>query len=125
MTVRYRSGVRRGVIAASLVLVGCVEIDPAFYDDPLVSTSDPGTTSTTTDDPGSTASTEGETSSSNGSSSGGGVPAAFCDGVDDAVVFCTDFEEGDLDHWDDVDGNIEVENVLTPDPGPRGATRPG
>jgi|GEM_PF-2469731 len=122
MTVRYRSGVRRGVIAASLVLVGCVEIDPAFYDDPLVSTSDPGTTSTTTDDPGSTASTEGETSSSNGSSSGGGVPAAFCDGVDDAVVFCADFEDGDFEQWNDLDGNGFETNELVPGDGPRNAT---
>lgn len=93
------------VLALGVLVSSCVEIDPAFYED-----MPPGSGST-----GSPATTSG------GTSSGGSIPAAFCDGVDEAVVFCTDFEEGDLEQWDDYDGNIVVENVLTVDPGPRGA----
>lgn len=117
----YRGLVARptAVVVTTLLLAGCAEINPAFYEDDDASTSStPGSTSGTTAIPATSSSSSGGTSSSSG---GSGVPAAFCETVDDAVVFCTDFEEGDLDIWDDIDGNIDVENVLTSDPGPRGA----
>ncbi len=97
---------------------GCVEIDPAFYEEVSASSGDAGT-ATSTGAAGSSGTASA--TASGASSSGPQIPAAFCDDVDDAVVFCTDFEEGHLEQWDDYDGNIVVENVLTVDPGPRGA----
>lgn len=100
-------------LAIGATVSGCVEIDPAFYED-VTGSSDAGSSAA---EPTSTGSDDAD-----GTSTGPmGPPAAFCDMVDDAVVFCTDFEEGNLDHWDDYDLNDSVENVLTPDPGPRGA----
>lgn len=133
MTVRYRVWVVRGLIAAGLGLglAGCVEIDPAFYDDPLVSDTEPSTTSigvasttaasSTSGSPDTTSSSSSTTASVSSSSSGGGVQAAFCDEVDDAVVFCADFEDGHFERWNDLDGNGFETNELVPDEGPRDA----
>ncbi len=109
------SGVGRwGAAAVALLVGGCVEIDPAFYED--VSSSGFGAGTGT----GTGAGTS--TGTGTGTSSGAGPVAEFCEGVEEAVVFCADFEQGHLDVWDDVDGNISVENVLALEPGPRGAT---
>jgi len=43
-----------------------------------------------------------------------------CADVDDDVVFCTDFEEGTLETWNDYDENPEEMNVVIPDEGPQG-----
>lgn len=43
-----------------------------------------------------------------------------CLGNDDNWVFCTGFEEGNLDQWDDYDGNPTVTNTLMQHPGPFG-----
>jgi hypothetical protein len=46
-----------------------------------------------------------------------------CLGNDENWVFCTGFEEGNLDLWDDYDGNPPETNTLLNHPGPFG--RPG
>lgn len=51
------------------------------------------------------------------------LPAAVgaqseCASAPAAWVFCTDFEEGDFDQWDDWDGNPAPTNALVADPGP-------
>lgn len=43
-----------------------------------------------------------------------------CLGNDENWVFCTGFEEGNLDLWDDFDGNPTVTNTLLQHPGPFG-----
>lgn len=43
-----------------------------------------------------------------------------CLGNDPAWIFCTGFEEGNLDIWDDYDGNPPETNTLLPHPGPFG-----
>lgn len=43
-----------------------------------------------------------------------------CQDLDDDVVFCTDFEEGDLETWDDFDQNPDDMNDVVPDDGPFG-----
>jgi hypothetical protein len=96
-------------VIAVVCLVGaghataCVEIDPAFYDDAT----------------GTGASTTGDTAAA--STGASGPSAITCDDLDPAVVFCTDFEEGHLDQWDDYDDNVSVDNVLALDPGARDA----
>ncbi len=56
----------------------------------------------------------------------GSVPAARgqanqpCLGNDENWVFCTGFEEGNLDLWDDYDGNPTETNTLMAHPGPFG-----
>lgn len=46
----------------------------------------------------------------------GAQPA--CTEAPGAWIFCTDFEEGDFDLWDDWDGNPAPANTLVADPGP-------
>ncbi|MEN8007545.1 MAG: hypothetical protein ABFS42_11050 [Candidatus Krumholzibacteriota bacterium] len=46
--------------------------------------------------------------------------APTCLGNDENWVFCTGFEEGNLDLWDDYDGNPPETNTLVPHPGPFG-----
>jgi hypothetical protein len=41
-----------------------------------------------------------------------------CGAPDPAWVFCSDFEEGDLDAWDDFDGNPAPDHSIVEDPGP-------
>ena len=41
-----------------------------------------------------------------------------CLGIDGNWVFCTGFEEGNLDIWDDYDGNPPETNTLMSHPGP-------
>jgi hypothetical protein len=68
----------RGLLAVSVVLGGCVEIDPRFF------------------------------------------VGNACADTDEDVVFCTDFEEGDLEAWDDFDENPDDMNDVVPDDGPHG-----
>ncbi|MCR6722187.1 MAG: hypothetical protein NVV59_18285 [Chitinophagaceae bacterium] len=42
---------------------------------------------------------------------------------EEEIVFCTNFEEGNFDLWDDWDGNPAPSNVLVADPGPH--NKPG
>lgn len=86
------------MLLASLAAGACVEINPAFYES--------GTGEATAE--GTTAETAGPSPLS-------------CEDQPEAVVFCSDFEEGTLELWDDVDPNLQTENVLALDPGPRGA----
>lgn len=69
---------RVALLASSLGVGGCVEIDPRFW------------LGNACQDPG------------------------------DDVVFCTDFEEGDLETWNDFDQNPEDMNDVVPDDGPYG-----
>ena len=41
-----------------------------------------------------------------------------CLGIDENWIFCTGFEEGNLDLWDDYDGNPSETNLLMTQPGP-------
>lgn len=50
-------------------------------------------------------------------------PGQECLGNDPNWIFCTGFEEGNLDLWDDYDGNPPTTNTLMTDPGP--FDRPG
>jgi hypothetical protein len=43
-----------------------------------------------------------------------------CEDPSDDVVFCTDFEEGHLENWNDWDQNPEDMNDVVPDDGPHG-----
>jgi hypothetical protein len=43
-----------------------------------------------------------------------------CLGIDENWIFCTGFEEGNLDLWDDFDGNPPETNLLMVQPGPFG-----
>jgi hypothetical protein len=43
-----------------------------------------------------------------------------CQNASDDVVFCTDFEEGNLETWNDFDENPEDMNDVVPDDGPFG-----
>ncbi len=43
-----------------------------------------------------------------------------CEDASADVVFCTDFEEGDLETWNDWDQNPEDQNDVVPDDGPHG-----
>lgn len=96
----------RNQIVAALVLSlpSCVEINPDFYLDTqpesTTASHDEGTTAAPTD-----------------------VPVASpptCE-PSDAVVFCSDFERGGAELWDDYDENPDEDNVLVVDPGPRNA----
>jgi len=54
------------------------------------------------------------------STDGGQVPLDECDLHEPDWVFCSGFEEGNKDIWDDYDGNPDETNLITEDPGPRG-----
>ncbi len=41
-----------------------------------------------------------------------------CASPQDSWVFCSDFESGNKDEWDDYDGNPDTTNLLMDDPGP-------
>jgi hypothetical protein len=69
---------RPALLVLTLVLGGCVEVDPRFY-------------------------------------LGNG-----CEDPSDDVVFCTDFEEGHLENWNDWDQNPEDMNDVVLDEGPHG-----
>jgi hypothetical protein len=47
-------------------------------------------------------------------------PLNECDAMQPAWVFCSGFEEGSKDIWDDYDGNPDETNLLMEDPGPFG-----
>ncbi len=47
-------------------------------------------------------------------------PDPPCLGIDDNWIFCAGFEEGNLDIWDDYDGNPPETNALINHPGPFG-----
>ena len=53
-----------------------------------------------------------------GKSGGSGEPDPPPPPSDGEIVFCTDFEEGNLDMWDDWDGNPPPGNLVLADPGP-------
>jgi len=73
-------------------------------------------------DGGDTSATGAPESDDDGSSSGDGgdapLPVHECDAPDPDWVFCSDFEEGNKDVWDDYDGNPDETNRLVEDPGP-------
>lgn len=60
-------------------------------------------------------------SSAGGTAGTGGTTAPLdeCQPPDPAWVFCSGFEEGNKDIWDDYDGNPDETNLLLADPGPR------
>ena len=68
----------------------------------------------------STGSESGNESGSSDATTSGPPPTDpfECDALGDAVVFCSDFEEGDLSIWDDYDGNPAETNALVEDEGP-------
>ena len=73
----------------------------------------------TTASPTSSESEGGMTSSADTGTTGAVPTDPFeCDALGDAVVFCSDFEEGDFSIWDDYDGNPPETNTLLEDAGP-------
>ncbi|MEZ4388827.1 MAG: hypothetical protein R3D98_14885 [Candidatus Krumholzibacteriia bacterium] len=46
------------------------------------------------------------------------TPADECTSPGSGWIFCTGFEEGNLDLWDDYDGNPQPTNTILADPGP-------
>lgn len=76
---------------------------------------------------GTTTSSGGTTSSAGGSSgtgAGGGAPLPVdeCESPEPEWIFCSGFEEGNKDIWDDYDGNPDQNNLLLEDSGPFGNT---
>ncbi len=74
-----------------------------------------------TSGPGGTTGTGGEgTGAGSTSGVGGGepLPVNECDSPGADWVFCSGFEEGNKDVWDDYDGNPDETNLLMEDPGP-------
>jgi hypothetical protein len=55
-----------------------------------------------------------------GAGGGGPLPVDECAGDHPDWVFCSGFEEGNKDIWDDHDGNPDETNLLVDDPGPFG-----
>jgi hypothetical protein len=82
--------------------------------DASVSTTAPGSTSS--DDTAGDVTDDG--SSSEGGSGDAPLPVHECDVPAAEWVFCSDFEEGNKDVWDDYDGNPDETNLLVDDPGP-------
>jgi hypothetical protein len=61
----------------------------------------------------------GDGSGSSADTSGAAPTDPFeCEALGDAMVFCSDFEEGDLSVWDDADGNPPETNTLLEHEGP-------
>mgnify|MGYP001220042254 CR=1 FL=1 len=67
---------------------------------------------------GSGSSQNGGSTASGGSSGAGPSSPAECQTPGADWVFCSDFEEGNKDVWDDYDGNPDETNLLMPEPGP-------
>ncbi|HET6585531.1 MAG TPA: hypothetical protein VFG69_18860 [Nannocystaceae bacterium] len=61
---------------------------------------------------------DGGESSSTDDGGAAPLPVHECDAPAPDWVFCSDFEEGNKEAWDDYDGNPDETNLLVEDPGP-------
>lgn len=136
---RIHPVVSLGLRCLALVLPGCHDAGdssqgPASFGSvdtgaPSVTTADADTGAGTSHGGADGAGTDAESSGPGAATSGdddgtpstGGadaLPVHECDTPDPDWVFCTDFEEGNKDAWDDYDGNPDATNLLVEDPGP-------
>ncbi|HWB78260.1 MAG TPA: hypothetical protein VG755_25015 [Nannocystaceae bacterium] len=81
------------------------------------------TSSASTTTSSATSNAESSEASDDGSSSADDsgdapLPVHECESPQPEWVFCSDFEEGNKDIWDDYDGNPDETNLLVEDPGP-------
>ncbi len=105
----------RGVLAVALALVagGCGSDSEAEA---------PGAGGAGVGGSAGSSGTGGSAGTGGGVGGSGGGPASplECASPDADWVFCSDFEEGNKDVWDDYDGNPDSTNLLMSDPGPFG-----